>query len=76
MDAKKLKVFHIVRNDKVNWDEFDSAVVIARNEEEAKNMIQAVYGTGIWNRWGSYDVSIKEVILDKPRIVIDSFNAG
>ena len=73
---KKLKIFFIKRNDGVNYDEYDSAVVVARTEEEAKNMIQAVHGTGIWNGWGSYDVSIKEVILDSPRIVIESFNAG
>lgn len=76
MDAKKLKIFHIVRNDKVGWDEYDSAVVIAQSEEEAVNILQEKHGTDKGNTWRSYDVSVKEVIPDKPRIILESFNAG
>ena len=76
MDAKKLKIFHIVRNDKVGWDEYDSAVVIAQSEEEAVNMLQSIHGTDPYGTWRNYNVTVTEVIPDSPRIVIEPFNAG
>lgn len=70
-----LKIYYIVRNDGANWDEYDSAVVVAHNEEEAIEILKKDHTTGEYNGWGSYDVSVKEVVTDSPRIVIESFNA-
>ncbi len=76
MDAKKLKIFHIVRNDGAGFDEYDSAVVVAHTKEEAVNMLQSKHGTDPYGTWRNYNVTVTEVIPDSPRIVIESFNAG
>jgi hypothetical protein len=73
---KKLKIFFIKRNDGVNYDEYDSAVVVAHTEEEVVNMLRSKHGTDPYGTWRNYNVTVTEVIPDSPRIVIESFNAG
>ncbi|MEN6511172.1 MAG: hypothetical protein ABFD00_04995 [Chloroherpetonaceae bacterium] len=73
----KLKIYYIVRNDKVGWDEYNSAVVIAHDKAEAVDILKRQHGDDFFYcQWKSYDVSVFEVIPDKPRIIIESYNAG
>jgi hypothetical protein len=71
-----MKFFLIERNDKVDYDEYDSCVVVAETPEQAKQMIIDFYGTGDWNGWKDYDVTITEIKPDHARIVLPSFKAG
>ena len=79
MDAKKLKIFYIVRNDGVGYDEYDSAVVVAASPEDAINLIKETYSVGAWQRWhvwGDFDLSAKEIDLNEREIILESFRAG
>jgi hypothetical protein len=72
-----MKVYLVSRTDRVDYDEYDSWVVVAENEERAKEMCKD---------WGSYDymhnnkkqppVEVYEIKLDKECFVLGSFNAG
>jgi hypothetical protein len=75
-ENKKLKIFFIKRYDGVDYDEYDSAVVVSCNEEDAVNLLKAEHGDGLFCGWGNYNITITEVTADKPKIVIESFNAG
>ena len=68
--------YRIRRNDKWGYDEYDAAVVIAESPEQALAILIKGYGTGEWDGWGNYDVSIEKLSLDEPRIVLASYNAG
>lgn len=71
------KVFLVVRTDSVGYDEFDSAVFIADNEEEVVNMID----TRKKYAYGYYDYGERKIIKvdlenETNRELINSFNAG
>ena len=74
-----MKIYFIVRNDPYDWDEFDSAVVVANSSEEAVEQLKVFHGTDHLNPWGKYDVTVTEVLpadYTVPTIIIESFNAG
>ena len=81
-----MKLFLISQSENNKFDTYDSAVVIAENEDEARNMHP---GTGeymddeLWKRddWCNFPEQVKvmylgESIDDKKGVVCASFNAG
>ena len=72
-----MKLFLIVRNDEVDYDEYDSAVVIAETPERALEMLKREHGTSSYYcPWGKYNVTITEVIPEAEKILIESFYVG
>ena len=74
-----MKTYFIERNDPVGYDEYDSAIVVARTPEEALIALKTEHGEGKYCTWGNYDVTITEVIPSsyvEPKIIIESYNAG
>ena len=72
-----MKLFLIERNDQVDYDEYDSAVIVAETPEQALQILKDRHGTYDWsNGWRMYDVNITEIIPTVAGIVIESFNAG
>jgi hypothetical protein len=60
-----MKIYLVERNDKIDWDEYDSWVIRANNEEEAKEIT------------GYEDVTITEVTRKGDKgLILGSFNAG
>ena len=80
MDAKKLKIFYIVRNDSVDYDEYESAIVVAESQEDAIQMLKASleekYREGKEEMWGNFDVTVKEVDLNEQKIILQMLCAG
>lgn len=71
---KKLKIYLVSRNDRVWYDEYDSAVVVAKNQKDAIDIIKKEYGQdGTWGE--KINVTVKEVELNRG-VVLGSFNAG
>ena len=75
-----MKIFYIERNDRYDYDEYDSAVVIAETADKAVELLKQEHGYNsgsLHQEWGHYDVSVTELVPDgEPRIIIESFNAG
>ncbi|MEN6510515.1 MAG: hypothetical protein ABFD00_01610 [Chloroherpetonaceae bacterium] len=49
---------------------------MAETPEAAGKMIKEKYTIDdlkYWNLWGNYDVTIKRIVLDKPRIILNHF---
>ena len=78
------KVFLVERTDPVDWDEYDSCVIIADNEEEVHRMIESddipnfnQSGKSYWDT-GRDRRKVTEIDLndDKSCLVCSSFNAG
>ena len=60
-----MKIYLVKRTDEINWDEYDSWVVVAHNPREAKKMC------------GYLTVTVREIKLGKTnKIILGSFNAG
>ena len=62
-----MKIYLVERTDKIDWDEYDSFVVVAESDENARKLVANENGN--WSR-------VTEIIPDKERIVLGSFNAG
>lgn len=65
-----MKLWLVRRTDDVKYDEFDSFVIRANDEEEAKKMANTHSG------W-SNEVEVIEISIDgKSEVILGSFNAG
>jgi hypothetical protein len=74
-----MKLFLVYRNDNIGHDEYGSAIVAAESPEEVieilKDSVAENFGAPKEEVWGNYDVTVKEIVLDKPRIILQ-FPAG
>jgi hypothetical protein len=73
-----MKIYLVQRPDeKIDWDEYKGAVVIAESPDEALKMLHKEHDSLSWNEsWGDWDVTITEINLATPAIVLESYNAG
>lgn len=76
-----MKIFR-VRTDTCWYDEFDSCVVVARDEDEA---LEVILNSGVWRSDGVYvefteeqfkDLNVDEITLDEPKLIVSAYNAG
>ena len=80
-----MKVYKI-SVEKVGWDEFDSCIIVAENEEEVYTMLEhcenytkvVINGkdTNIFFSDSQGKITIEEVDLTQSAIICTSFNAG
>lgn len=78
---KLYRIWQTVNND---YDTYDSAIVCAENEEEARNTLPSPYGDwgGSMPEWADSpkQVKVKEIGIansdQKKGVVLASFNAG
>jgi len=74
-----MKIFKIEFH-KVDWDQYDSFVVIANNHVEVIDLIKNKYPDSEWREVdfsGGYKISeIKLDDIKEPTIILGSFNAG
>ena len=75
-----MKLFLVHRNDSVDYDEYESAIVIAESQEDAiqmlKTSLEDKYGEGQEAMWGNFDVTITEILLDEPKIILQMLCGG
>jgi hypothetical protein len=74
------KVFLVKRITKVNYDEYDSCVIVADDEDDVNEIIENYIDypgvdQGYADR-GRHDRKITEISLEHRGIVCSSFNAG
>jgi len=84
-----MKLFKIERNNEVDWDEFDGAVVCAIDEEDARSIHPNGYGDAVpktkkdetYSSWVIQDDVILTYLGEakeglKRGVILSSFNAG
>ncbi len=75
-----MKLYLVHRNDSVDYDEYESAIVIAESPEAVidllKDSVIENFGAPKEEVWGNYDVTVKEINLDKPKIIMQLYCAG
>ena len=75
-----MKLYLVHRNDSVDYDEYESAIVIAESQEDAiqmlKTSLEETHGEGKEELWGNFNVTIKEVSLEEPKIILKMLCAG
>jgi hypothetical protein len=75
-----VKLWHLRRTDKVDYDEYDSFVVRAETEQEARELLINEHARdNYFNPWTRVhaDVVCAELTMDGPtEIILGSFNAG
>ena len=74
-----MNIYLISRNDSVDYDQYDSAVVVAESPERAIEILKEAHQKHKYMfsvPWGNWDVSVQSVPLNFEHIVIESFNAG
>lgn len=67
--------------DKTDYDEYDSVVVVAGDENEAIEIVQNATGTLGWGIRGYFnesqgEIHIEEIDSTKKGVVLASYNAG
>ena len=67
----KLIYGYSVWTDKWDYDEFNGFVVVAKDEDNALEMV-----VGLFNEWQLDSVHVEEVDLTTEHVVLESFNAG
>jgi hypothetical protein len=68
-----MKLFLVSRNDYVYRGQYDAVVVIAESPEAAIKLLKETYAKyPQWKYLGNYDVTITEITLDEPQIVLES----
>lgn len=74
-----MHIYLIERTDRVGYDEYDSAVVVAQSEEQALELLKKKHPNDYttYHCWGDFkSVIIRELSLTAPAIILESFNAG
>ena len=75
-----MKLFLVYRNDSVDFDEYESAIVVAESQEEAikmlKTSLEEKYREGQEEMWGNFDVTVKEVDLNEQKIILQMLCGG
>jgi hypothetical protein len=69
---KKLNFYFVEREDGADWDEYDSAVVVAYSSKDAIAVIKEKWDWG----WGAYQVKVRKINPTTRSVIIGSFNAG
>ena len=69
------KVFLVSRKSEIDWDEYDSCVIVAASVEEIEQVIECC--DNYWD-YGPDDRDIKEIDLNThpSEVLLGSFNAG
>ena len=75
------KIFLVYRTDDVDYDEYDSCVITAKDKEEVIEIIESKSrgDCGDCGYWDKGQREILEILLDNNQpseIIIESFNAG
>lgn len=71
-----MKLWKVERTDTVGWDQFDSFVVRAETEDEAK-LVARRAAKAESQGWGSKNNIATPIELDGPaEVILGSFNAG
>lgn len=73
-----MKLYRVTRKGEVGWDEYDSFIVLAENEDEARRLAQTAAEEGEWQPPANAFTKGKcdEVNLNEAGVVLGSFNAG
>ena len=75
-----MKLFLVSRYDELYPDRNDLSVVVAETPEAViemlKTSLEEMHGEGQEAMWGNFDVTIKEVSLEEPKIILKMFCAG
>jgi len=74
---KKMKMYLVSRNDSIDINQYDAAVIAAESPNAAIELLKKNYEK-FSDRfyWGNFNVSVTEIVPDKPKIILESFNAG
>jgi hypothetical protein len=75
-----MKLYRISQTTNQDYDTFDSAVVSARNEDEARNMHPSGPGAGLWTWTDPAHVTVELIGTatrgTKAGVIVASYNAG
>ncbi|MEN6623829.1 MAG: hypothetical protein ABFD50_20050 [Smithella sp.] len=71
-----MNIYLVERNDKIRYDEYDAAVVAAESPEQAIKLLKDKHGVDPTGTWRYFDVTVTRVVPTKPKIILESFNAG
>jgi len=75
-----MKLYTVHRNGNVDYDEYESAIVVAESQEDAIQMLKASleekYREGKEAMWGNFNVTVKEVDLNEQKIILQMLCAG
>lgn len=72
-----MNIYLVYRTDDVQYDEYDSIVVYAKNKKDALKLIPG-YGIETWAFSRNLGVTAlgSNVLIKEPEIILASFNAG
>ena len=72
-----MKKTFILKLNEYDYDQFDAFVVVAKNKEEAVDIVMREYPNGEYSDcdWDS-GYTVEEVDMAESRIILGSFNAG
>jgi hypothetical protein len=70
-----MKIYKVYRINKIGWDEYEGAVIVAKNENQAREIAAAEMRDG--TNWQDESTVKVEIVGNKESgVVLSSFNAG
>ena len=75
LEMNNMKLYSVYRNDNVALYAYESAIVYAESPEAAVELIKAKHGK-VWSHWGNFDVTVEEIPLDRPKIIVQAYRVS
>lgn len=75
-----MKLYSVYRNDNVALYAYESAIVYAESPEAAVELLKDYVDKNVLAHndevWGNFDVTVEEIPLDRPKIIVQDYRVS
>ena len=75
-----MKLYSVYRNDNVALYAYESAIVYAESPEAAVELLKDYVDKNVLAHndevWGNFDVTVEEIPLDRPNIIVQAYRVS
>ena len=75
-----MKLYSVYRNDNVALYAYEAAIVYAESPEAAVELLKDYVDKNVLAHndevWGNFDVTVEEIPLDRPKIIVQAYRVS
>ncbi len=80
LEMNNMKLYSVYRNDNVALYAYESAIVYAESPEAAVELLKDYVDKNVLAHndevWGNFDVTVEEIPLDRPKIIVQAYRVS
>ena len=80
LEMNNMKLYSVYRNDNVALYAYESAIVYAESREAAAELLKDYVDKNVLVHndevWGNFDVTVEEIPLDRPKIIVQAYRVS